>query len=92
MNDPIKHCPVYKDHGCAHVDGYLCDYPNCSIVKRYTMKNIEVGQVPLPVDARSEVANLISLLGETYEFTNGETAAYWALCFTLSQHLGEGKK
>lgn len=56
------------------------------------MRNIEVGQVPLPVDARSEVANLISLLGETYEFTNGETAAYWALLLTLSQHLGEGKK
>lgn len=35
MNDPIKHCPVYKDHGCAHVDGYLCDYPNCSMMSDY---------------------------------------------------------
>lgn len=37
-NDPVKNCPVYKDidHGsCAHVDGYLCDYPNCSILKKY---------------------------------------------------------
>ena len=56
------------------------------------MNDIEVGQIPLPVNARSEVANLVSLLGETYSFTHGKTAAYWALCYTLSQHLGEGKQ
>jgi hypothetical protein len=55
------------------------------------MNDIEVGGNPLPVDARSEVANLISLLGERYEFVNGKTAAYWHLCAILAQHLGEGK-
>jgi hypothetical protein len=37
MNDPVKHCSVYKEIGCAHVDGYLCDYPDCSILKDYKM-------------------------------------------------------
>ena len=37
MNDPIKGCDVYKNIGCAHVDGFLCDYPNCSILKDYKM-------------------------------------------------------
>lgn len=33
-NDPIVNCEVYKDNkngSCMHVDGILCDYPNCSI-------------------------------------------------------------
>lgn len=30
-NDPVKHCPTYKDSGCVHVDGLLCDFPNCGI-------------------------------------------------------------
>ena len=38
MNDPVKGCDVYKNVGCTHVDGFLCDYPNCSILKEYRMK------------------------------------------------------
>jgi hypothetical protein len=30
-NDPIKHCDLYKDKGCSHVDGMLCDFPKCSM-------------------------------------------------------------
>lgn len=29
--DPVKHCKVYKQHGCAHVDGHLCDMRTCEI-------------------------------------------------------------
>jgi hypothetical protein len=32
--DPVFHCEVYRDKakgGCAHVDGMLCDFPDCSI-------------------------------------------------------------
>ena len=29
--DPVKHCDVYKEDGCAHVDGYLCDFETCDI-------------------------------------------------------------
>ena len=29
--DPVKYCEVYKREGCSHVDGPLCDFPNCSI-------------------------------------------------------------
>lgn len=35
MNDPVRGCEVYKNIGCSHVDGYLCDYPDCSIRKNY---------------------------------------------------------
>jgi hypothetical protein len=38
MKDPVRGCDVYKNIGCAHVDGFLCDYPNCSILKDYKMK------------------------------------------------------
>ncbi len=55
-------------------------------------KSVNVGNIPLPVYAQAEVSNLIKILGEKYEFKNGETAAYFHLCLTLSQHLGEGKK
>ena len=37
MNDPVRGCDVYKNIGCTHVDGYLCDYPSCSILKDYRM-------------------------------------------------------
>ena len=34
-SDPVFRCDVYKNEGCAHVDGYLCDFPNCSMYKDY---------------------------------------------------------
>ena len=34
-NDPVKKCDLYKDKGCAHVDGMLCDFPTCSMYLEY---------------------------------------------------------
>ena len=37
QSDPVRHCPVYLDTAngsCVHVDGFLCDFPNCSIIKK----------------------------------------------------------
>lgn len=34
MQDPVKSCPVYKNEGCAHVDGYLCNYPDCPMIEK----------------------------------------------------------
>ena len=31
--DPLYDCPVYKKCGCSHVDGMLCDYPKCNMIK-----------------------------------------------------------
>ena len=31
-DDPVHKCPVYLKEGCSHVDGILCNYPNCSMV------------------------------------------------------------
>ena len=33
--DPVYHCQIYKEQGCAHVDGFLCDFPKCSMLKEY---------------------------------------------------------
>ena len=30
-NDPLFNCEYHKQHGCVHVDGPLCDFPNCDI-------------------------------------------------------------
>ena len=43
--DPIYGCDVYRDHSngsCTHVDGFLCDFPECSILKDYRKKVIDV--------------------------------------------------
>ena len=36
--DPVKHCKLYKDDGCAHVDGYLCDFETCSMRLDYALR------------------------------------------------------
>ena len=38
-NDPVLHCEVFNYIGCAHVDGMLCDFPECSMRKEYIRKN-----------------------------------------------------
>lgn len=35
QNDPIKKCQLYLNEGCSHVDGYLCDFPECSMNLKY---------------------------------------------------------
>lgn len=27
--DPLKYCKQFKEKGCCHVDGFLCDVKNC---------------------------------------------------------------
>lgn len=34
-NDPVCHCRLYKKEGCSHVDGFLCDYPDCEMLHDY---------------------------------------------------------
>ena len=33
--DPVAHCPVFKNIGCAHVDGMICDMKTCNILRSY---------------------------------------------------------
>ena len=35
QNDPVKKCELYKNEGCSHADGMLCDFPNCSMNNDY---------------------------------------------------------
>lgn len=39
IHDPVKHCSFYKKHGCAHVDGMLCNMATCDILSRYKAKD-----------------------------------------------------
>jgi hypothetical protein len=36
--DPIHNCPVYKNLGCSHVDGLLCNMLICDILEKYNAK------------------------------------------------------
>jgi hypothetical protein len=55
-------------------------------------QDIPVGQNPLPYDASELVDDMIGELSERYDFINGQTAAYWHVCYALAQHLGKGKQ
>ena len=37
-DDPVYSCDLYRDKSagsCAHVDGPLCDFPECSMLAEY---------------------------------------------------------
>ena len=34
-NDPVRECRLYRDKGCCHVDGILCDFPVCDMNQDY---------------------------------------------------------
>lgn len=34
-DDPVQHCELYRDKGCAYVDGMLCDFPYCRLNEEY---------------------------------------------------------
>lgn len=34
-SDPVKRCDVYLTEGCSHVDGMLCNFPDCDIYHKY---------------------------------------------------------
>ena len=36
--DPVQGCELYQEEGCAHVDGLLCDFPECSMLKEWKNK------------------------------------------------------
>lgn len=41
MGDPVKYCPVYTEDFCSHVDGPLCNYPFCSVMRNYKLKKVK---------------------------------------------------
>lgn len=38
MLDPCRDCELYKEEGCAHVDGYLCKVETCEILKMWLLE------------------------------------------------------
>lgn len=39
-HDPVYACRLYDEIGCSHVDGPLCDFPKCSMLKEYYYKDM----------------------------------------------------
>ncbi len=39
-NDPVKFCTLYRDEGCSHVDGLLCNFPKCGLFRSHHRKNL----------------------------------------------------
>lgn len=35
LNDPIYNCKLYKEKGCSHVNGYLCNMKTCEMLAQY---------------------------------------------------------
>ena len=33
--DPLKYCKLYKEKGCCHIDGFLCNVETCGLLKDY---------------------------------------------------------
>lgn len=38
MRDPLKECEIYKQESCSHVDGLLCNFPDCTSLKNMNME------------------------------------------------------
>ena len=38
LSDPVRYCEVYRDIGCTHVDGYLCDMRTCDIRQKFLLE------------------------------------------------------
>jgi len=43
-NDPVHNCKLYREQGCSHVDGMLCDFPNCSMNNEYVKEKDNEGK------------------------------------------------
>ena len=40
--DPVYQCSLYKTEGCSHVDGLLCDFPDCQMNKNFEEEKKEL--------------------------------------------------
>lgn len=68
MSDPVKHCDLYKDKGCGHVDGYLCDMNTCKERLEYWMeKNVKWVQKAIYIHEKFMVTMPAGLPGKNSE-------------------------
>ena len=57
--DPVCSCSLYRDKdagSCAHVDGPLCEFPECSMLSDYISKN---EGITIAGNGASELGNLM---------------------------------
>ena len=33
--DPIRQCALYKQEGCVHIDGFLCNVETCTMLQEF---------------------------------------------------------
>ena len=46
--DPVRSCDLYKEEGCPHVDGLLCDMQRCRMRKEHLLKKLTAMQQMKP--------------------------------------------
>jgi len=54
LSDPVRYCEVYRDIGCAHVDGYLCDMRTCDIRQKFLLEKNFVDPLGAPENKKLE--------------------------------------
>ena len=54
MSDPVRYCEVYRDIGCTHVDGYLCDMETCDIRRKFLLEKNFVDPLGAPENKKLE--------------------------------------
>ena len=64
--DPAKHCVTYKRYGCAHVDGYLCEFNNRPMrINQVLFDDMSYIGLPLPyfeeINKESIINKIINL-------------------------------
>lgn len=63
--DPVHHCSVFKELGCAHVDGLLCDFPSCRMRQGYERSKrkpkFEVGMLVTFIDTKLQCTNIFHI-------------------------------
>ena len=54
MSDPVRYCEEYRDIGCTHVDGYLCDMETCDIRQKFLLEKNFVDPLGAPENKKLE--------------------------------------
>lgn len=59
--DPLIHCDLYREHGCTHLDGFLCDVRSCTMLQAFKQPTKETptmntpSQQPLPEETATSL-------------------------------------
>jgi hypothetical protein len=71
-NDPLFSCELFKNEGCAHVDGIICNFPNCETLKEYKKKKYMKNFIPYDLYLKLKEKGFNPQKQPNYLYYNGE--------------------